>query len=64
MALMRHEHHTILQAEKAKHFAVLQEQQAAAANAATKARRDADLELQRSENMSAEIEQNWQSSSK
>eukprot|EP00972_Heterocapsa_arctica_P026336 3876409-Heterocapsa_arctica.AAC.1 len=64
LAQMRHEHQTILQAENVRHSAVLQEQHAAAANAAAEARRNAALELQRSEIMSAEIENNWQSSSK
>eukprot|EP00972_Heterocapsa_arctica_P102352 15080052-Heterocapsa_arctica.AAC.1 len=61
---MRQEHHTILQAEKARHTAVLREQEEEAARNAARAQHAAALELQRSERMSAEIENNWQSSSK
>eukprot|EP00972_Heterocapsa_arctica_P043283 6384195-Heterocapsa_arctica.AAC.1 len=64
VAVMRHEHHTILQVEKARHSGVRLEQQASAANAAAKVRHAAALELQRSESFSTEIEHNWQSSSK
>eukprot|EP00972_Heterocapsa_arctica_P033400 4916846-Heterocapsa_arctica.AAC.1 len=63
-AVMRQERHTILQAEEARHSAVLLEQHAAAANAAAEARQTAALVLQRSESFSAEIENNWQSSAK
>eukprot|EP00972_Heterocapsa_arctica_P079061 11656855-Heterocapsa_arctica.AAC.1 len=61
---MRQEHHTILQAEKARHAAVLQEKEAEAAHNAACAHRAAALELPKSEQLSAEIEKTWQSSSK
>eukprot|EP00972_Heterocapsa_arctica_P099671 14705796-Heterocapsa_arctica.AAC.1 len=64
LALMRHEHHTILQAEKAKHTAVLREMEEEAAHNAACAQSAAALELQRTEQMRAETENNWQSSSK
>eukprot|EP00972_Heterocapsa_arctica_P113981 16440076-Heterocapsa_arctica.AAC.1 len=64
LALKRQEHHTILQAEKARHSAVLRKQEEDAAHNAAIAQQAAALELQRSEQMSAEIEKNWQTSSK
>eukprot|EP00972_Heterocapsa_arctica_P024600 3627373-Heterocapsa_arctica.AAC.1 len=54
LALMRQEHHAILQAEKAKHSAVLQEQKEEAARNAARAQQAAALQLQRIEQMSAE----------
>eukprot|EP00972_Heterocapsa_arctica_P059606 8790732-Heterocapsa_arctica.AAC.1 len=54
VAVMRHEHHTILQEEKGRHSAVLLEEQNAAANAAAEDRQAAALALQKSECFSAE----------
>eukprot|EP00972_Heterocapsa_arctica_P068549 10128799-Heterocapsa_arctica.AAC.1 len=60
VARMRHEHHSILQAEKARHSVVLQEQETAAANDAAEARRAAASALHRSESADSIKERNWQ----
>eukprot|EP00972_Heterocapsa_arctica_P036642 5394158-Heterocapsa_arctica.AAC.1 len=61
---MRQEHHAILLAQTAKHAAVLQGKEDEAAHNAACARQAAALALQESEQMSAEVENNWQNSSK
>eukprot|EP00972_Heterocapsa_arctica_P015022 2213506-Heterocapsa_arctica.AAC.1 len=53
---MRHEHHAILQAERAKHNAVLQEMEEEAAHRAASAQSAVALEHQRHAQMRAETE--------
>jgi hypothetical protein len=64
MSLMRKEHHAILLAQSARHAAVLQGKEEEAAHNAAEAQHAAALALQKSEQVSADIETNWRNSTK